>query len=250
MKLKQSIETEKVEEKSLFLTHITKSAMGLNILENGRISVSNCKVMKEDLLYFFYGRAEYRDGADFVNNLNSRKPICFIVDSSKCHEVYKVFPFDTGAFDRCNGIRSNYFDHISDINDLMIGNDIESAQKLVKTFYQTNKNYWSFKAIPKKFNEFTEMDACNYTKLISSQPTGNLDGRASSVEIITKYEIPCEDVVAIIAPYDFFDQDGFNELINEFNITPIFYRCSSPSKIAEFSSLIRDKFEEFQEKNV
>ena len=69
------------------------------IIKSERLESRPCKVLNKDVLYFFYGKPSYPVGEKVEGNRTDIEycPVCFIVNPDKV-KIYRVFPFDTGAF--------------------------------------------------------------------------------------------------------------------------------------------------------
>lgn len=248
--LRDSIDSSALAEPQLLLTHITRSCNLSKILEKGYLETTDCKVFKSNLLYFYYGRAEYREFADSVTANSNLKPICIILKGIQNDEIETTFPFDSGAFDRNGGLKDIFFQHIHNVEELSIGKDVFSAQKLVKCFYENNDNYINFYPVHRQSDPFEEPDVECYNRLVLGHSKGELDGRSSTIEIISNKNIPTSNIIAIIAPNDFKNSHSLKNKLDTLGIELQFYFSRSPQMVDNFSSVIQHCFNQFQDAHV
>ncbi len=172
-------------------------------LSSGTINPNPCPVFSgHSLAYYFYGKPSY-----FVaNNIGARGdniyyPVCYIIDTS-CIEIEKVFPFDSGAF--AHNLFKGFIHELMEINDFSIKPDISQIKSFIKTFYDTNDNY--YRGLPKcDTNSFSNDEiVAAYVNIITNKGEENFDERCSSIEIISKKPIYLNTCLqAIVVPYEF-----------------------------------------------
>lgn len=244
LRLESAIEKFSEAKPILKITHVTKLSDARDYFESGNILLDLCDVFHEKLQYFFYGRAEFRKESKLASDLNPDKPMCFVLKELDPDSIFTIFPFDSGAFDMEDGIKENYFPHISDVLELSIGSCISCIQKLISCFYGNNENFMQNN--PRKKDDYdplADLEVGSYIQLISRTGKSKLDGRASTPEIITHKPIPLSSVEFIIAPIQIQNSAYFDELCDTHDIMPLFYSCRTPLAEGAFISVIQDKLE-------
>lgn len=237
-----SNETQNID--SLPLLHTCDAFAFRSILEELVLKPTMCDVFKTNLLYTYYGLPSYRTSYDKPTSSASNYMICFILESENTSNVSKVFPFDSGAFVKYETIKDSYFHKNTKIDDFELSGNINSAKRIIKTFYSSNENY--IKQTPTQ-NVFPilEFEAEGYNNLISSKANSNFDDRTSSIEVLFDNEILLEKktVKQLIIPKCFKDDVYAMELIKEkFEIeTPLTYNTHRGSP-REFFGLLRSEY--------
>lgn len=218
------------------------------ILEDKKLITHQCDVFtSEKLLYCFYGKSSYRISLDGATNNLAYFPTCFILKTEALPKPRKVYPFDTGAFVKLDEIKKEFFHKNMDVNDFIVGHNIDSARALVETFYSTNRNYFNVAPtiseddIP-PFN----LEARSYLQLIKEKRQARFDDRLSSIEIVFDEDIQVNEatVETIILPGAFYDDRQIkNKINNELQISsPILYNTHRGNPI-EFHGLILSEIE-------
>lgn len=187
------------------------------ILENMKLLPQMCDVFNINLLYTYYGIPSYRTNYGLATRNSAYFPICIILDTDKSPKFHKIYPFDSGAFEKKPELKQTFFHHQTDILDFELDASISSAMQVIKTFYQSNDNYIFEKPdINKEFSHF-DFEALSYKNLISDETNNEIDSRASSIEIIFNEEITLSKstVQQIIIPNCFKDDKKISSLINE-----------------------------------
>ena len=184
-------------------------------LEDRKINPSPCPVfLGHSLVYYFYGKPSY-----FVaNNIGARGdniyyPVCYIIDT-ECIEIEKVFPFDSGAF--AFDLFTGFIHKLMDINEFSIKPHISQIKAFIKTFYDTNENY--YRGFPKcDINTLSNDEiVSSYINIINNKGEENFDERCSSIEIISKHSLDLNaSLEAIVVPNDFaVSNENINHLKN------------------------------------
>jgi hypothetical protein len=121
--------------------HSTEAYFIKQFMKTGRIEPRLCNFFQgEKLSYFFVGRPAFKRTFDYESDY-WELPMCFIIEYSALPKK-RIFPFDTGAF------KSNIyppFITMMDINEFAIQNDTEATEKLIGTFFGTNRSYYRLK---------------------------------------------------------------------------------------------------------
>lgn len=229
------------------LLHSCKAIVFRDILESNRLKLQPCEILNEELIYTFYGVPSYRSkhkqySQDLANFL-----VAIILDTNKINDkIYRSFPFDSGAF--CLKKMENFFDEYNTLEDFDLkNNSYDGAKMVVKTFYDNNENYLKNIPVIKEFLP-SQFEANSYMNLISRRNTGDLDDRASSIEILYNnyIELTAETVHQIILPLKLADDPGImSSISSNYNISnPLTYDTfrNSPS---ECIGSIRTEYNKF-----
>ncbi|MCF6128804.1 hypothetical protein L1S35_03915 [Flavobacterium sp. AS60] len=207
-----------------------------------------CDVFSLDLLYTYYGLPSYRPNYDKATTNPAYYMICIILESEKLNDFHKIYPFDSGAFEKLPEMKETFFHHNTKILDFELDSSISSAKKVIKTFYETNDNYlYHNPKTTKKFSQF-DFEAISYSNLIGNQTNSKLDDRTSSIEIIFDKPINLnkETIKQIIIPNCFKDDTKITDLIKtNFDIDePIGYNTFRGNP-KEYFSIIRNEYLNF-----
>lgn len=132
------------------MVHTTESYFLKKIIASGRIEARPCNVFRgENLSYFFVGRAAYK------RELNQEAeywelPSCVVFEYDG--SAKRIFPFDSGAF---KGRRYPNFLNMMDLSDFDAGPEPSAPQKIMGTFFTSNKNYYRLNARSRESFEAT-----------------------------------------------------------------------------------------------
>ena len=122
--------------------HSTEAYFIKKFMKTGRIEPQSCKFFGgEKLSYFFLGRPAFKrtyDGEPDYWEL----PMCFIVQYEAIRRK-RMFPFDTGAFK--SGLYPEFIS-MMEVEEFEVQSDSEAAEKIVGTFFGTNRNYFLLKS--------------------------------------------------------------------------------------------------------
>lgn len=195
--------------------HSCEAYDGKRIIESDELQARYCKVFDQNLLYFFYGKPSYPVGEKCENKRTDDLycPVCFIINP-KAVSIYKIFPFDSGAF---KGNRYDDFLHRGmQIEDFELDTNVNAILKYITTIFDTNENYIEGIAC-KKESDYLEVDA--FLNLLNAKGAFDIDERANTVEIISKDSVKIKDVVeCIILPKSLMIKKEIYEFIVNNNI--------------------------------
>lgn len=218
---------------TLTLVHTTKAHYFRDILRKKEINLSPCDVLNEELIFTYYGKPEYRIKGDNNVNDTSYPLVTFILDTNILKNCYKVYPFDTGAFAKIPDFKKLYFNDEINIEEFELEGSLDSAKRVIKTFYDTNENYLELEAIIKApFNQL-DFEVDGYIKLINERGNVKWDNRVKTIEVIHNNSIKLDDKIIkqIILPSAYYDDDDVKRIINiDFNISnPLTYKLAGGS---------------------
>ncbi|PWK77055.1 hypothetical protein LX99_02865 [Mucilaginibacter oryzae] len=85
----------------LSFCHTTREGYATDIITKNYAKAMPCKVYLEDLVYFFYGKANYVIDKDEMASYTDDPPVCFIFNPNAVKEQMKrILPFDSGGYPR------------------------------------------------------------------------------------------------------------------------------------------------------
>lgn len=203
------------------LIHISDGYHLLDILKPGVIRATPCKVFDRDILYMFYGKPAYRTKHNGNSFLSCHLPCAFIFKTEKLSEKIKsVFPFDTGAFH--NNFYKNFFHPNSVISDFSLPPSIESARKVINSFYCSNYEYYcgsSRKNVDIPPMNFEAEGYHELSRVPSNPETASKfspDERASAIEIHFHDDVTlAECLLGCVLPNSFLDHELVKSKLDE-----------------------------------
>lgn len=216
------------------LLHSCECFDGRSIIESERLDASPCKVFKENLLYFFYGKPSYPVGEKISGNRTDIEycPVCFIVNPQKV-KIYRVFPFDTGAFSA--GKYAKFLHRRMQIDDFEINGSVDSILKYISTFFGSNDNYIRGRAIinEKAFDPYID----GLTSILNARGEEEIDDRAHTIEITSQNSILLSEAIeCVVMPEDLLREDSIKAFLDCNNIFHLEYTVrtlTAPSKYNE-----------------
>jgi hypothetical protein len=230
--LQQDIGSASVEV--LPMMHSCECFDCLGIVESGCLEARDCKVFGEKLLYFFYGKPSYPVGEKVKGNRVDTDycPVGFIVNPNKVN-LYRVFPFDTGAFDA--NLYADYFHHNMKIDSFELNNSLESIQKYISACFTNNYNYIMGNTTIHGTGYGPIIDAL--IRLLNASGTIPIDERSRTVEVITKDNVSLKDAVeCIILPENLLRHPNIKAFLDENHINYLTYivrKLTAPSRYNE-----------------
>lgn len=223
------------------LMHSTTCENTESILVNNLLETTYCKVFKENLLYFFYGKPAYRVSSQIPESSTSYilAPCCFVVDYKKIKSA-RIFPFDTGAF------ATERYDEITKLRTGMceyeLSNRIEDIPQFICMFYENNNNYIEGNVSLAR-NKATTIASQALIDFLSSSGLLKYDDRARSVEISTGDNLELSDSVeAIVVPKPFKRNKVFERFVRAHpKIDVITYNPHYPNPVGNYNEAIFQK---------
>ncbi|TXM65450.1 hypothetical protein [Methylobacterium sp. WL120] len=211
-------------DKILGLTHITSSYALRDVVNSGKIqALEPCKVLGEDVIYAFYGRAAFRSSHDIIPTaLSSLFPSVLILDPASIPPPKYVFGFDSGAF--MNGALDQYLHPYMPLFDFLLAPDLISVAKLIKAVFLNNEDFFNNIPSPSFTVPAANFEAESYKSIISSGGQGNvrLDDRISTPEIIFSDPIDLRrSVRAAVLPDSIAAEPTIGGVLRSYGITVV-----------------------------
>ena len=213
------------------LMHSCDCFAGRSIIENNELKATQCKVFRESLLYFFYGKPSYQVSEGVKGNFSQIEycPICFIFPLDKI-TIDRVFPFDTGAYNK--KLYKNFFHKKMKKEDFEMDNTREGISQYIEVFYGNNDNY--IEGDSQKHKDTGDPYVNALDSLHGATGMQEFDDRAITIEVITRHSVPVDiNVECIILPNKLMLNDNISEFITNHNIHYIEYKIVpgiAPSK--------------------
>ena len=232
------------------MVHTTKYFLLPDIQTSNTLQVTTCKVFKEPLLYFFYGRPAYRDDSQVRPTRNvGFYPICFVFRGGTIgSKAKRVYPFDTGAGQ--SGLYEPAIKKSVALSDYELLTAIESARRIVGGFFDTDDKYLSNNPKSGLVFSSTEVQAQSYYKLINGGGDPQCDDRYSAVEVQLGSSIDIRDsILAVVLPTCFLDDAQLAEtILTTWRAEPLTYDAVIGMRPLEFHGAIQILIRQFYQR--
>jgi hypothetical protein len=239
--LYQLVAGQPVATPLLSLTHTTDVYGLINALEDQELVPHNCDVfVGEPLLYFFYGRPSYRVNSDELpTSLDHYLPVCLLFRSSSVSPIKRIFPFDTGGFQK--QFYADALHRDMKLEDFGLEPDPSTPGRVISLFFGTVEAYLRARPLPTLKLDATELEARGYHALISTRLSNNIDNRASGVEIQLhgKLALP-KNVEAVILPGPLLESQEVKAKLSKEGIVPLPYPQVDRQRPSEYVTKIFD----------
>lgn len=233
------------------LVHSSESYLIKESLKQGILKTSKCEVFNnENLLYFFVGRPAYKKDAKEEGEY-WELPSCIVfkfdVSGSK-----RVFPFDTGAFNRKK--YPNYI-NMMEMEHYNIDPSEDNINKVIGTFFKSSRDYYRLNPISEeKFIEDHNVDVTDEEmralyRLIKDR-SKKFDDRRFSIEVQFQHEFFLEnkEPLLCIVPETYLGSAAFMDWINKYRIILETYPIY-PLRKNYYYAAIYEKLENFYREN-
>ena len=234
---------------ALPLVHTSPAFHLRKFAEQNVILTSECDVFKgEDLSYFFVGRPAYKYSSDVSESSYWEFPCCFVFEFDVLPDPKRVFPFDSGAFDK--KLYPSYI-KMMEIKEFEVSSVSDAPSKIIGTFFGNTSDY--FKMIPKSKKDFIqeyslsvmdmEIQALHRLSLEAGSKT--FDDRRLTIEVQSNSSVDLvkSNPIAVIAPSEYFEDNEFlNHVLNVWKSEPISYPIFSLNINSCFSQIYERVF--------
>ena len=185
------------------------------IIQDTQLKPMMCPVFKEELLYFFYGKAAYPIGEKEKYKKTDALccPVCFIIDIEKV-DIYRVFPFDTGAFEA--KMYSQFIHKHMHINEFEIDNNSSAIRAYISVVFGDNTRYLRGISAEK---EAEDTYVNSLLKMLSANGAFEIDERSNTIEVICKKAIDIsKEIKGIVLPENLQRKKVISNFIENNNI--------------------------------
>jgi len=185
--------------KQLAWCHTTDAFRLRKIVTEGRFVPVHCAVFGEDLLYFFYGRPAFRRNESDQLRLSSKSPVVVVLSPDLIGGARRVFPFDTGAFDR---LYRKWMHAGMKLPDFELACTTDAPQRSVAAFFGTNEKYLQVQASRPSRAYDGEFEVESLVELLNDPDASTADDRRLATELQVGSAVPFDSssVIAIIMP--------------------------------------------------
>jgi hypothetical protein len=187
-------------EGTMHLMHSTPVTIGADIILAGELRTRPCTVYTgEDLLYLFYGRPAFKPLPGLpASAIAEHLPMCLVMDPTLLGEAVRILPFDSGGYER-------YAAHTGPLvqrADFELGPGREVPMRLVRAFYETNRNYY-IQTPPSGHDTIpiSQRTAKAFARLARDPALADDDDRRSTIEVQIGRAVPLATALkAVVAP--------------------------------------------------
>ena len=229
------------------LVHTTEYFRLASIHSSNTLTPRDCKIFKEPLLYFFYGRPAYRDSTKTTPTRDvGFYPICFVFGPGTIiKKAKRVYPFDSGASQ--DGLYEPAIKRADALAGYLVPPLAESARKIVTSFFDTDLGYLAGSARSTLTFASSESEAESYHRLIKGGGDPKCDDRCSAVEIqITDCLDIRQDLKAIVLPTCFLEDAALaHAIVHEWHAQPLTYGADIGMRPLELHGVIRHLVREY-----
>jgi hypothetical protein len=226
------------------LIHTNRCEFLSSIATTHALEPQPCGVFHESLIYLFYGRPAYRSNRD---NMGGEPivlcPVCFVFrPRTVSRVVHRIYPCDTGA------VAANRFTPeilASDLAQLALDPQIDSARRLVSLLFEQNSDYFVGKVGTARAFIPGSVEARFYELLMRAGPV-DYDDRKSAIEVQVNQAITLRDqLLFVVLPREFLEEAAIRDaIINVWNCDPVVYATFRGDAPASYYSVVRDKVRE------
>jgi hypothetical protein len=198
------------------LMHTTDTSKFRSIVKDQIIHKSHDDNFDEDLLYLYYGRPAYRvnDEEKAANNPGNL-PFCLIIRPDSVGDLKRIYPFDTGAFNK--GAFNEYInDDLKNRNSFYLGNSLDIPPMVVNTFFGGNKEYYMGDFKRNLTVDFYDLEVQAYYDIIQDTGASVYDDRRYTIEIQTDHDLAINqglDIIAVVLPSKGADNPQYQKVI-------------------------------------
>jgi hypothetical protein len=226
--------------------HTTDAYRLVNTLEDGELIPRPCTVFsREPLIYLFYGRPSYRvNASEPPTTLEHYLPVCLLLRSDRPYPIKRVFPFDSGGFDRSLYVDALHRD--MQLPDFSLLPDPATPGRLVSLFFDSAADY--LRSHPKTNLSFdpAEPEAQSYYALISQRLSNSVDNRVSAIEIQVEGKLTLAgNVEAIVLPSPLLDSPTISHQLKALGVAPLPYLQIDRQRPSEYVTTIFDTCYEY-----
>jgi hypothetical protein len=247
LKLSEFLSATTPTAERLSLVHCTTVGSGLTLLEKGALNPTPCPLYEADLLYLFYGRPAYKPAATVgPSGILDLAPICLILDPQLLDSVVRALPFDSGGFSRYEALIGPGLSR----SDFELSGDPSLPLRLVRAFYQTNRNYYDQVPTTREADiPVAHRTARALARLIADPAIRNVDDRCGTIELQFRGAIPLAAALqAVVAPAAMLDDA---EVLKALDLcpgaVPIPYKTYGRFNPLSFANTIYERVETFLE---
>jgi len=240
-RLRELVNSQPPATPLLPLTHTTDVYGLINALDDQELVPHSCDVfVGEPLLYFFYGRPSYRVNSNQPpTSLDHYLPVCLLFRSASTFPIKRIFPFDTGGFEK--DLYADALHKDMKLEDFGLDPDPSTPGKVISLFFGTVDAYLRARPLSALKLDPKELEAISFHALISSRLSNNVDNRSSGVEIQLEGRLDLRgNIEAIILPGPLLESQQISAKLSQGGIVPLPYPQIDRQRPSEYVTKIFD----------
>lgn len=233
------------------LIHSTKAFHLRSLQQTNTLFASDCDVfVGEKLNYFFVGRPAYKTDTEEAESAYWEYPCCFIFEFAAIGDVRRIFPFDSGAFDR--KLYPSYMSMMKP-EAFEVGAVAQAPGRIIGAFFGSPGRYFEMKPVGEDaFNaehllKPMDMEVRALHRLSLERSSTKFDDRRLTIEVQSSSDLDLTVTrpLAVIAPSEFYEDEAFRAHVETvWKAAPISYPISALNVGAAYGQ-IYDKVREF-----
>jgi hypothetical protein len=234
--------------KPLNLVHCATVGQGFDILDRGQLRPEErSEYDGMDLLFLFYGRPAYKPAAGVgASGILDVAPIALVLDPVLLQAAVRVVPFDSGGFARYEALLGPGLAR----TDFELSGDPSLPLRLVRAFYQTNRQYFDQEPVTREKDiPLSGRAARAYARLIADPAIRDMDDRAGTIELQFSAAIPLASALqAIVAPASMLDDPEVIEALARCpDAVPLPYKTYGRFEPLSFANTLYERVDTFLE---
>ena len=216
--------------------HTTTAFYLAEMVNTGYMIPGPCRVFTgENLLYFYYGKPTYRDELS-ESAIVAEAPVCIILSSDIISKSKRIFPFDSGAFDRYR----RFLPRAAGLAHFELSSSRDEPSRIISAFFETNDRYLDGIARQDRVIAADQFEAAALYELYRYKGSGEFDDRGWTIELQVPedVELRTPSVLALIMPNALAETELHRAIVDQWRIEPILYPLSGRWRPKEFHSQI------------
>lgn len=197
------------------ICHITTWHSFESIIKQGGLTID--KKEGRDNLYFFYGSPFYKIPSKWTGQ-RFRRPIGLLFKSNLINHSNKIFPFDSGAFEK--HFKEDYFPKDYSLKTFELTPVTrETPGRLVSLLYKNNEKYVFGEPVANCMSKETIIDCI--LNLIATKDKNSFDDRNHGIEVIFSEDVKLQgSLELVLLPKTMFreNESNFDKKIHSFKL--------------------------------
>lgn len=232
-------------EKAMPLMHSTSTGTGAKIVVSGEIKTRPCSVYGQDLVYLFYGRPAFKPLSSVsASAIDEHLPMCLVINPEMLGDAIRIVPFDSGGYTRYE----KQIGPLLERPDFELGPDREVPLRLVRAFFETNRNY--YRQLPTADPDripISEPTARAYARLTRDTSLADDDDRRSTIEIQISGAVPLASaLLAVVAPPVLMSDPKVSDVLDDLpDVRRISYETYGRQQPSAYAGLLYDHVARF-----
>ena len=200
-------------EAAMPLMHAAPTGLGAQIIASGEVRTSPCGVYGCDLVYFFYGRPAFKPFRNMpASGMDEHLPMCLVMDPALLGDSFRILPFDSGGYGRYRPHLGGFVER----PDFELGPAGDFPLRLVRAFYETNRNYYRQRPTMSQDDIPVSQPAARAVARLARDPSlADDDDRRSTIEIQIDRTVPLAAALrAVVGPPALLSDPGVERTLD------------------------------------